>query len=165
MIYSQDFKLECNGVIVAENIKGFFCKNDDIQIKKGTYTPQSNDVIIHEETNQRFRIGRINPLPNFYLLHCPISEPVPPVQNINIGTIAGNAVVGSQQTATINAGMTFDEISAVIANMKGISDDDRKQLQELAATVESLKSTGILERMGPILGSILQPVTAWLLPK
>ena len=49
------------------------------------------------------------------------APPSPPVsQNINIGTIAGSAIVGSQTHATLNVGATLTDVSALISELPGI---------------------------------------------
>lgn len=48
------------------------------------------------------------------------APPSPPVsQNINIGTIAGSAIVGSQTHATLNVGATLTDISALVSELVG----------------------------------------------
>lgn len=164
------FKLERDGNIVDANIAGFMCSSkypDSIQTK-GRYKILVNDVLVHDDTNQRFIIDQIKPLTSTSSLlhyHQGESPKNQPVQNISISSIAGNAIVGSQQTATINDGMSFEEITAMIANLKDISDEDKACLQQFASSVEALHTTGLLERLGPVLSGVLQPIVAWLLPK
>lgn len=167
---TMHFKLERSGSIVYDNVAGFMCSSrypDSIQAK-GRYKILVNDVLVHEDTNQRFIIDKIKPLgPTSLILHYHQVENsmAPPVQNISIGTITGNAIVGSQKSATINAGMSFEEIQAMIASLENVSDEDKACLQQLASSVEALHTTGLLERLGPVLGGVLQPIVAWLLPK
>lgn len=48
------------------------------------------------------------------------APPAPPVsQNINIGTIAGSAIVGSQTQATLNVGATLTDVSALVSELPG----------------------------------------------
>ena len=87
------------------------------------------------------------------------------VEDISIGTINGNAIVGSQENATIHAGMNLEEIISAINQMDNISDSEKRELEQLASTVDSISRNGLLGRCAPIIGAILQPITTWLLPK
>lgn len=157
------FSIERGGQIINDNVQGFFCDNgypDSIQIV-GAYLAKIGDILHHKETGQAFVIDKIEPLSSTAILHYRSPSAAP---SISIGTIAGNAIVGNQQNATIN-GMSYEEICQAIANLQGISEADRKKLNDLAASVDSVVKAGLLERFSPILAAVLQPITAWLLPK
>lgn len=68
-------------------------------------------------------------------------EPQPPVQpaaqNINIGSIAGSAIVGSQANATINFGTSIADITALVA---ALPLEDKLTGSELVEDLKKLES-------------------------
>lgn len=63
--------------------------------------------------------------------------PQPAAQNINIGSIAGSAIVGSQANATINFGASITDISALVA---ALPLEDKLAGDELVENLKKLES-------------------------
>ena len=61
----------------------------------------------------------------------------PAAQNINIGSIAGSAIVGSQANATINFGASIADISALVATLPL---EDKLAGNELVENLKKLES-------------------------
>lgn len=61
----------------------------------------------------------------------------PAAQNINIGSIAGSAIVGSQANATINFGASIADISALVA---ALPLEDKLAGDELVENLKKLES-------------------------
>ena len=161
-----DFSLVRNGKTIKTSVKGFFCGKDyprSIQVLYD-YGIQPGDCLIHEKSNLRYVIDEVLPVTDSeYILHYrgPADAPA---SSISIGTISGNAIVGSQQNANLSIGLSAEEILLAIEKLEGASAEDREKLLALAASVNAVRSAGLVERFAPILAAMLHPITAWLLP-
>ena len=95
-------------------------------------------------------------------------------QNIHIGTISGNAIVGNQQNATINTHSSFNDIRDYVSQQQ-IPSADKDELLRLIAAAEAVtkndlavtKSTfsqyaDIAEKYSGILSIIMQPFLNWI---
>ena len=83
------------------------------------------------------------------------APPSPPVsQNINIGTIAGSAIVGSQTHATLNVGATLTDVSALISELPGIQkaigEDLLQELKGMESGEKEIKK-GALSKFSDLL--------------
>ena len=128
----DNFDVERNGEIIVHDAKGFFCSNkypDSIQFM-GDYDITEEDYLIHHPSQKRYFVDNVKPITDSdFIIHYQTeyqrklaSEQKP---MINIGTIAGNAIVGSQHNATISIGASFEEIRSYISKAKDI-DEKRK---------------------------------------
>lgn len=90
----------------------------------------------------------------------------PAAQNINIGSIAGSAIVGSQANATINFGASITDISALVS---ALPLDNKQTGRELISELEKLESgekplqKGTLSKFSDLLakhGSLASAVVA-----
>ena len=161
-----DFSLVRNGKTIKTSIKGFPCDKDypdSIQVLYD-YGIQPGDCLIHKKSKVRYVINEVLPVTdNEYILRYR-SPANAPASSINIGTISGNAIVGSQQNANLSVGLSAEEIRLAIEKLEGASAEDREKLLALAASVNAVRSAGLVERFAPILAAMLHPITAWLLP-
>lgn len=62
-----------------------------------------------------------------------------PVTSINIGTVSGPSIIGSQQNATLNFGTSVEDIAQLIATKPA---SDLPQLCELVAELKSIEESG-----------------------
>lgn len=179
---SDNFELERDGQIIEHRVKGNFGKNQTIQVLDD-YDIQEGDVLIFSSKNKRCFVTEVVPISEVdfeihYQTELQIKHTAQQAGAIHINHIAGNAIVGSQQNASINVGMSFDEIRRLIGESKNIEPADEKRLNEFVDAVEVViknnmsvtKGTfsnfsDLVERYAPIVGAIVHPLTAWLLGK
>lgn len=182
---ADTFKLERDEKVIYEKVSAIFCGKDypdTIQVFGDEYDIREEDVMIHVKTNRRNFIDNVKPTRSGFMLHYQteyqrqnISKPS---ATISIGSIGGNAIVGSQQFATINVGMSFDEVRKFIDDSKDIPNADKEELQKFTDAVQIVvennmpvtggtfaKFSNLVERYATIVGSILHPFTAWILGK
>lgn len=131
---SDDFTVERDGK-ASHVVKGFFCSNkypNTIQLTSDADI-QENDWVIHNITQKRYFIINVRPISqaNNVLgwLAKYLTENEYKQQNqttpfsISIGSIHGPAIIGNQQTATINNGYNLDAIKSLIST-KPIEDQE-----------------------------------------
>ncbi|MCM0757408.1 hypothetical protein M7775_02355 [Sporomusa sphaeroides DSM 2875] len=179
------FKLERNGEIINESIKGFYCSNNypnSIQIA-GKYDIAEADWLIDNSNNRRYFIDGIKPIaPTACILHYQseyeFNNQKDQRQQITIGSINGNAIIGSQQYATINLGASFEEVRNFINTSKEIADTDKVQFQKLVDSIEMITSNNmpiskgtfqnyadLASKYSPVFAAVIQPITSWLIGK
>ncbi len=179
------FQLERDGKIICEKVTAFFCGKDypdTIQVVGDEYDIREEDVMIHVKTNRRNFIDNVRPTHSGFMVHYQTEYQRKKNLNqsvgISIGSIGGNAIVGSQQFATINIGTSFDEVRKFIDGSQDIPNADKAELQKFIDAVQTVvennipvaggtfsKFSNLVERYAPIVGSILHPLTAWILGK
>ncbi len=75
-------------------------------------------------------------------------------QNINIGTIAGSAIVGSQTHATLNVGATLTDISALVSELvgtqKAVGEELLQELKGMESGEKEIKK-GALSKFSDLL--------------
>lgn len=179
------FKLERNGEIINESIKGFYCSNNypnSIQVA-GKYDITETDWLIDNSSNKRYFIDGIKPItPTACILHYQseyeLNNQKTQHQQINIGSISGSAIIGNQQYATINIGASFEEVRNFINNSKEIAATDKIQFQKLVDSIEMITSNNmpiskgtfqsyadLAAKYSPIFAAVIQPLTTWLIGK
>lgn len=182
------FQLERNKSIICENVNGFFCSNDypnSIQVLDDvSVVPNEEDWIIHNDTQKRYFIDNVKPLPlGSFILHYQTEYEYNQIQNaqnasINIGTIHGPAIVGNQKNAIINIECDFDKIKDSLLKDETINNNDKKEVELLIDRLKTITeenqpiSKGVLGRFSDLLAkhsnivvAIAGPLISWLTGK
>ena len=178
----QKFKLERNGVLFDETLKGFICGNsypDSIQIM-GKCDITESDWIVDCSTKRRYFIDGVKPISkNAYILHCQseyqYNQPKQTNAQYNIGTIQGSAIVGNQQYATINIGNNLDDIQKTINSDSSIDSLDKEEFNKLIERLKIItednqpvskgtlaKFSDLLEKHSDIAINLGQVLMSWL---
>lgn len=182
---SDDFKVERNNNYIF-TVKGFFCgkerKNtiqllDNIDIK-------DSDWLLHIPSQKRYYVCKTEPISventviNWFIEYLTESEfnnkaeKTAQSMSINIGTISGGAIVGSQQNASINISYTTDDLRNAI-NDKPKCDQEllTKLVDRLDAVIEDnqpiskgffAKFSDVLSKHSDIVAIVGNIVTSWL---
>lgn len=180
--HCDDFSLERSDKIIQTELKGFFCSEEypnSVQFLdfKNCY-PTETDWLIHANSGRRLHVIGIKPLSDTDIIVKYQSEfeykQVQQTENIqyNIGTINGSAIVGSQTNATINIGVSIDDLKSIISTKDST---DREILDKLINRLEIITednqpiSKGTLAKFSDVLAkhqdialSVGQFLTSWL---
>lgn len=183
----DDFTVERDGK-PSHSVKGFFCSNeypDTIQLLSDSDIAE-NDWLIHNATQKRYFINNVKPLSSGnrtlgwmakYLSERSYKqeqERTTPY-SISIGSIHGSAIIGNQQTATINNGYNLNEIQNLIAT-KPV--EDREMLNQLIERIKIVtednqpiskgffaKFSDVLEKHSDIATALGSSIINWLAGK
>ena len=133
---THEFQVQRNNQILPVTLKGFFSGNDKIQIYKPADIASGDWLLLESE---KYFVKSIQQLPRSIIIRY-ISEfdykqtfNIP--QQINIGTIAGNAIVGSQQNATLNINTGLEDLQRIISEK---SSADKALLESLHNELEAI---------------------------
>lgn len=135
----QDFEIIRNGqpVQMVKGLMGQLEGRDSIRLPS-TCTIYSGDVLHCLETHCMYSNLDIRPITRhsrvygyfvFYTNEPAKTETI----TYNINSIQGSAIVGSQQNATINLGVSLQDLRSLV---KDKSDDDQKELNKLINRLE-----------------------------
>ena len=141
----DDFTVERDNK-ASHVVKGFFCGKDypdTIQLLSDADIKQ-NDWLTHGITQERYFIDSVKPLSHGnqilgwmakYLSENTYNQKQSQTTpySINIGSIHGSAIIGNQQTATINNGYNLDAIKDLIATKPA---EDQELLNQLIERVK-----------------------------
>lgn len=130
-----NFQVQRGEQILENQITGFFSSDKNkIQVTKPADV-QSGDWLIYG--NEKYFIISVSQTPHYYILkyqseyeHQQVTS-----QTININSINGNAIVGSQQNAVINIGVSLNDLRELINNKPA---EDKETLIKLANRIESI---------------------------
>ncbi len=185
--FCDDFSVVRNGKIL-QSVKGFFCGKDypdTIQLLSDSDV-QENDWLIHQPTKKIYFIDNVRPISHGnqilglmanYLSEAAYNEKqnanVP--YSVNIGSIHGSAIIGNQQTATINNGYNLDAIKNLIATKPT---EDQELLYQLVERVKIVtednqpiskgffaKFSDVLEKHSDIAIALGSSMVNWLIGK
>lgn len=143
---TQIFSIERNGSVIG-NVHGYFCGKDypnTIQFVENTDI-KNGDWIIDSTTNQRYYAKDVHPL----IMNGTICDWMVKYQTehdfnaqtnsskqttINIHTVSGNSIIGSQENVVMNVGSSLKDIEQLISSLP-IS--EQPEAQELLNTLKS----------------------------
>ena len=143
---TQTFLIERNGSVIG-NVHGYFCGKDypnTIQFVENTDI-KNGDWIIDSTTNQRYYAKDVHPL----IMNGTICDWMVKYQTehdfnaqtnsskqttINIHTVSGNSIIGSQENVVMNVGSSLKDIEQLISSLP-IS--EQPEAQELLNTLKS----------------------------
>ena len=143
---TQIFSIERNGSIIG-TVHGFFCGKDypnTIQFVENTDI-KNGDWIIDSTTSQRYYAKDVRPVimngtPCDWMIQYQTEDDFRAQSNlgkqttINIHTVSGNSVIGSQENVVVNVGSSLKDIEQLIASLP-IS--EQPEAQELLNTLKS----------------------------
>ena len=143
---TQIFSIERNGSIIG-TVHGFFCGKDypnTIQFVENTDI-KNGDWIIDSTTSQRYYAKDVRPIimngaPCDWMIQYQTENDFRAQSNlgkqttINIHTVSGNSVIGSQENVVVNIGSSLKDIEQLIASLP-IS--EQPEAQELLNTLKS----------------------------
>ena len=143
---TQIFSVERNGSIIG-NVHGFFCGKDypsTIQFVENTDI-KNGDWIIDSITNQRYYAKDVRPIiingtPCDWMIKYQTEHDFNAKTNlsrqttINIHTVSGNSIIGSQENVVMNIGSSLKDIEQLISSLP-IS--EQPEAQELLNTLKS----------------------------
>ena len=143
---TQIFSIERNGSIIG-TVHGFFCGKDypnTIQFVENTDI-KNGDWIIDSTTSQRYYAKDVRPIimngaPCDWMIQYQTENDFRAQSNlgkqttINIHTVSGNSVIGSQENVVVNIGSSLKDIEQLIASLP-IS--EQAEAQELLNTLKS----------------------------
>ena len=143
---TQLFSIERNGSTIG-TVHGFFCGKDypnTIQFVENTDI-KNGDWIIDSTTSQRYYAKDVRPItmngtPCDWMIQYQTENDFRTQSNlgkqttINIHTVSGNSVIGSQENVVVNIGSSLKDIEQLIASLP-IS--EQPEAQELLNTLKS----------------------------
>ena len=143
---TQIFSIERNGSIIG-TVHGFFCGKDypnTIQFVENTDI-KNGDWIIDSTTSQRYYAKDVRPVimngtPCDWMIQYQTEDDFRAQSNlgkqttINIHTVSGNSVIGSQENVVVTVGSSLKDIEQLIASLP-IS--EQPEAQELLNTLKS----------------------------
>lgn len=143
------FRVERDGQQLA-SAHGFFCDGkypNTIQLVENV-TVREGDWLIHSPTGSRYFATEVRPISiEGQIVDWMVKyqseydwnkeQAKQNVSSINIGTVSGPAIIGSQQSASMNVGYTADDISKLLANKPA---SDMPSLVELISALKELES-------------------------
>ena len=143
---TQIFSIERNGSIIG-TVHGFFCGKDypnTIQFVENTDI-KNGDWIIDSTTSQRYYAKDVRPVimngtPCDWMIQYQTEDDFRAQSNlgkqttINIHTVSGNSVIGSQENVVVDVGSSLKDIEQLIASLP-IS--EQPEAQELLNTLKS----------------------------
>jgi hypothetical protein len=124
---TDTFTIEREGVSVG-SVHGFFCGSkypSTIQLVESS-SIQNGDWLIHAITQNRYFVEDVQPISVHgqiidwmvrYKTSSEIERQTSSSAIINIGTISGPSIIGSQQNATLNVGTSIEDIAKIVATM------------------------------------------------
>lgn len=138
------FKLERDGIIIKDNIKGIFCGSkfpNTIQIL-GNYGVKDGDWLIELRSNKRCFVEDLRPINNDdFMAKYKTELEMKHIDNLSksiyINQNNSQAVIGNNSNLTINHGMSFEEIRHYLSEQQ-ITKIDKEELEQLIATVEDI---------------------------
>lgn len=128
----------------SHEIRAFFSGRNTLQTMPHQDV-QEEDWIVQKSSNKKFYIDNIKPIMDgsvnlgfklYYLSESKYNrQQQEKLPSISIGTIHGGAIIGNQQTATINNGYNLDEIRKLIAKAPV---EDQEELNKLVNVVQTV---------------------------
>lgn len=141
------FQIERNHALIG-SVHGFFCGNDyphTVQFVENTDI-KNGDWLIDTITNQRYYAKDVRPIsinqkPVEWMITYETEEEhnssVSNHSTINIHSVNGNSVIGSQQNVVLNIGSDLSDIERLISNLSQAEQSDAKELLSILKSTES----------------------------
>lgn len=167
------FQVERNNVLLSKNVTGFFASNNEIQLNKPADVHSGDFLLSNDE---RYFVVSIQSLPNYliasYKSNIEYQQMRKNNQQINIGSITGNAVVGSQEKVIFNIKCTFTDLQKLI-DEKPIEDQERlnKLMDRIQTAVEENQPVSkgtfshyldLIEKYSDIAQALGNIITKWV---
>lgn len=145
---TNSFSIERNGSVVGE-VKGFFCGSkypNTIQIIQNADI-KDGDWLTHTPTGKRCFAKNTRPITDVTgnIGHWMVEyaseieyKKNNNTSNIHIQNINGPSIIGNQQNAVINAGVSIEEIKGLISQ---VLDQDKPEFEELTNELERIENS------------------------
>lgn len=109
------------------------------------------DILKNKETEKEYKITDLEPIKSKYIrggnvgVIAEYSIDQPKSASIHVGTVNGPAIIGNQQNANINIGVSLEDIEKLIQDTRS---EDQELLNELLEQLKLLKAGKISIRKG-----------------